>query len=98
GRAARLYHFVRAVQKSQHIQTHNRGRHHAKIRQRGIAAANTRYPKEDVAEFVSLGYLLHLRTRVGDGNETLAGVVLPNNLLQALEEILLVDIRLERAA
>ena len=47
----------------------NRGRDHAEIRERGIAAADAGHAEENVAEVVALRHFLHLRTRIGDGDE-----------------------------
>ena len=51
-----------------------------------------------MAEVVAFGDLLHLRPGVGDGDKAAAGFVGTDGLLHALEEILLVDVGLERAA
>ena len=80
------------------IETHDRRRNHAEIRERGVAAADARDAVEDVAEVVALGYLLHLRAGIGDGDEAAAGFFGAHSLLHALEEILLENIRLERGA
>ena len=55
-------------------------------------------PEEDVPEAVCFGDLLHLRAGIGDGDETLPCFGCADDLLHAFEEILLEDVRLERAA
>ena len=74
------------------------GGNHAEIRERGVASADRRQAVENVAEAVALGDLLHLRSGIGDGDEVAARLVRADGLLHALEEILLVDVGLERAA
>ncbi len=55
-------------------------------------------PEEDFAEVVALRHLLHLGTRVGNGDEMVARRVLADCLLHSLKKILLEDIWLQRAA
>ena len=50
-----------------------------------------------MAETVFFGDLLHLGAWVGDRDEAVARLVRAQNLLHAVEEILFVDVRLERA-
>ena len=54
--------------------------------------------EEDLAKAVRFGDFLHVRAGVGDGDETRSGFGGADGLLHALKEILLEDIRLERAA
>ena len=54
--------------------------------------------EKDMTEAARLGHLLHVRARIGDGDEVFPGLCRADNLLHALEEILLEDVRLERAA
>src|SRR5579872_817971 len=49
-------------------------------------------------EMIVLRYLLHLRPRIGNGDKVAACLRGPHNLFGSLKEILLEDIRLERAA
>ncbi len=51
-----------------------------------------------MAEVVVLRDVLHLRTRIGDGNEAISGFLLTNGFLHACEEILFIDVGFERAA
>jgi hypothetical protein len=51
-----------------------------------------------VSKAVALGELLQLRARVGDGDEAPAGFLDADELRQAVEEVLLEDVRLERGA
>ena len=60
-----------AARNCSQVEPHRRGRHHAEIRQHGVAAADRRVAVEDVAEVVALGDLLHVRAGVGDGDEML---------------------------
>ena len=55
-------------------------------------------PKKMWRKLVAFGDLLHLRAGIGDGDEAAAGLVGADRLLHALEEILLVNVGLERAA
>ena len=80
------------------IQAHHGGGHQAEIRQHRIAAADARQPKRDMAEVIALGDRLQLRPGIGDGNEVRSRPFVADRSLRALEEILLEDIRLERAA
>ena len=87
-----MHHLGGEFQEARDIDAHDRRRNHAEIRERGVAAADRRQAEEDVAEVVGLGDVLHLRPGVGDGDETVGSAA------RALEEILLEDVGLERAA
>ncbi len=54
--------------------------------------------EENVPKMIRLGDLLHLGARIGDGDKAAARFVGAHCLLYAIEEILLEDIGLERAA
>ena len=88
---------VRAEQPAD-IEPHRGRRHQAEIRQHRIAAADARNAERDVAEPIALGDRLQLRPGIGDGDEPRSRFVGADRSLRALEEILLQDIRLERAA
>ncbi len=96
--SAGLDHFLGAGQESAHVQTHERAGHHAKIRERGIAAADAGQAGENMAEVIGLGDLLHFRAGIGDGDEAAAGLVRADGLLHPFEEVLLENIGLERGA
>ena len=72
--------------------------HHAKIRERGITAANAGQAGENVAEVIGLGDLLHFRAGIGDGDKAAAGFVRADGLLRPFEKVLLENIGLERGA
>ena len=76
--------------KHRNVDAHARGRNHAEIGERRITPADTGQSEEDAPEFVLLGDLLHLRSRIRDGDEAASVAA------GALEEILLEDVRLER--
>ena len=86
------------VEKFRDVDSLNRAGNRAEIRKRRIAAADAGQAEENVAEAARLGHLLHVRAGVGDGDEVLPGLRRADHLLHALEEILLEDIRLKRAA
>src|SRR5438309_9740462 len=85
-------HLFRTVEKFGDIHTHDGSRHQAEVRERRITAADRGQSEEHVPEAVGFRHLLHLRTGISDGAE--AAAIAPG----ALEEVLLEDIRLERAA
>ena len=96
--ATRLDHLFDVLEEFCNIQPHDGGRNHAEIGNRGIAATDARHTHEDFAEFICFSDLLHLRARVGDGDEAVASFFFSYCSLHALEKILLVNIGLERAA
>ena len=53
---------------------------------------------KDVAKLICFRFFFELRSRIGDRNETAAGFLRPDRLLNAIEEILFEDVWLERAA
>ncbi len=78
------------------VEPHDRGRHHAEVRERRVTTADARHAKEDVTEAVRLGEFLKLGSRVGDGDELTTCPVHADSLLDQLEEVLLEDVGLER--
>ena len=80
------------------VESHRGGGHQAEIRQHRIAPADARNAKRDVAEPIAFGDLLQRRSGIGDGDEPRSRLVGADRPLRALEEILLQDIRFERAA
>ena len=94
--AARPHHRFRVFQKFHNIKAHNRRGHHAEIRKRGIPASNAGQAKENLAKLVRFGHLLHFRAWIGDRDEPVPNFLLAHLGFHALEEILLVNIRLER--
>ncbi len=98
GRRAGVHHFLGAIKKLRDVESLNRAGNHAEIRKRGIAPADARRAEENVAETIGFGHLLHMRAGIGDGDEVLPGFGGADGLLHAFEEILLENIRLERAA
>ena len=97
-RLAGLHHFLGALKKFAEIQPHDGGRDHAKVGKGRVASANAGNAEKDFAEVIALGHLLHLGAGIGDGDEVLAGFILADSLLHAIEEILLEDIWFQRAA
>jgi len=55
-------------------------------------------PGKNVTKLIGFRDLLHLDTGISNGNETIAGFFRSDLLCDPLEEILLVDVRLKRAA
>src|SRR5258708_40262336 len=86
------------LEKLRHIEAHHSGRNHAEIRERGITATDARDATENFPEFIALGDLLHLGAGIGDGNELTADSIGADFRFHALEEILLKNVRFERAA
>src|SRR5262249_47514855 len=68
------------------------------IRKCRVTSADARETCKDVAELVAFCDPLHLRSRVGYGDEATARFVWTDGLLHALEEVSFEDVRLERAA
>src|SRR6267142_1729266 len=97
-RLARLDHFMGALEKFAEIKSHNGGWDHAKVGESRVAPANAGKSEKDFAELITLCHLLHLGAGISDGNEMLAGFILADCLLHAIEEILLEDIWFQRAA
>ncbi len=63
---------ISAARSSKHfldVQPGYCARHHTEIRQRGITAADRGNAVADAAELIGLRDLLHLRARIGDGDE-----------------------------
>src|SRR5712692_10375662 len=98
GRFAGRHHFFRALQKLAGVDAHRGGGNHAEVRERRIASADGWQAIENVAEAIALGDQLHLRTRIGDRDEVAARLVGAHGLPYAFEEVLLVDVGLQRAA
>ena len=94
---ASLDHLLRAIEELFRIKSHRGGRDHAKVRQSRVSPTDRRKPVEDVTEAVALRNLLHFGSRIGDREEAVACLVCAQYLLHAFEEILLVDVRFERA-
>ena len=80
----------RQTSKHGNVDAHARCRNHSEIGERRITTADAGQTVEDAPELVLFGHLLHLRARIGDGDE--AAPVAAG----ALEEILLEDVRFER--
>ncbi len=95
--AARLNHLLGVLQESRQVQPHHGGGNHTEIGKSGVAATDARHTKKNLAEFIGLRHLLHLRARVGNGDEAVTSFLLAHVSLDLLEEILLVDIRFQRA-
>src|SRR4051812_32248500 len=80
------------------IKSHGGSRNDPEIRQGRVSAANCRVAIEDIAELVALSFLLQLGAGIGNRDETAAGFFLADGLLNALQEMLLENVRLERRA
>ena len=93
-----MRHLLGRAEELGHVEAHDRGRHHAEIAQRGVAAADAAAAEEHAAEVMGLGRVLHLGAGIGDGHEALAGLGRPHRHLHALEEVLAQGVRLQRAA
>ena len=98
GLAAGIDHFLRVFQKLWNIDTHHGTGHHAEIGKGGVASANARHAHEDFAEFIPLGDALHLRTRIGDGDEPVADFFFADFRFHAVEKVLLVDVWFQSAS
>ena len=98
GRTTRGDHFLRVFQEFLNVQAHDRGGNHAEVGNRGIAATDAWHTHEDPAELISFGDLLHLGARIRDSDEVIAGFFLAHFGLYTLEEVLFVDVGLERAS
>ena len=66
---------IGAIEKRDDVDAAQRRRHHAEIRERGVAAADVGHVDEDLAELVALRVALQLRVGVGDRDEVLAGAI-----------------------
>ena len=91
-------HFFGAVKKFADIDALNGGRNRSEIRERRIAPADARESEEDVTEPVAFGDLLHFRSRIGDGDEALAGLGGAHDIVYPFEEILLEDVGFQSAS
>ncbi len=96
-RSARVRHLLCPPEEPRHVEAHDRGRDHAEVGERRVAPADRWQAEEDLAEPVGLGDLLEPRARIGDRDESAARALRPDDLPGALEEVLLEDVRLERA-
>ncbi len=96
--AARRGHARGAREERVDVEADHRRGHESERRQRGIASADRRLAEEDVTEAVAFRDLLHLRAGIGDRDEVLSGVGRADRADHAFEEILLEDVRFERAA
>ena len=95
---ARHCHLRGPAQKVFHVESHDGARHHAEIRQRRIAATHRRHTEVDVPELGSLRDLVQLRARIGDRDEVAPRALLTHRPPDAIEEVVLEDVRLERGA
>ena len=86
------------TQKIGHVNAHDGRGHKPEIRKRGVAPADARDAVEDVTKAVDLRAPLQLRAGIGDSDETLAGFIVRDSLLHAIEEILLKDVWFQSAA
>ena len=91
-------HLIGTLQEFPYLQTHDRRRNDPEVRKRRIPAADARHAGENGPEFVAFGNRLHFRPGVGYGDEPAAGLRVANLRPHALKEILLEDIRLQRAS
>ncbi len=98
GCATRLDHLFGIFQEFCNIHPHHGGRYHPEVGERGIAATDARDAKKYLAKFVRFGDLLQLGSRIGDGDEAIAGFFFAHLGLHALEKVLLVNVGLERAS
>jgi hypothetical protein len=73
-------------------------RNHAEVGEGRVSSADAGETKEDFAEVIALGYLLHLGARIGNGDEMLACFVFADNLLHAVKEILFKNIWFQSAS
>src|SRR5712692_570408 len=93
-----MNHLLSATDQFAHVEAHHGGGHHPEIRERRVPPADAGKAMEDMSEVVRLGDFLQLRPWVGDGDETLAGLGGADGTLDALEEVLLEDVRLRGGA
>src|SRR5262249_44044526 len=94
--SAAMHHVFGLIQQALHIETHNRCRYHTKIRQHRITSTDTWPAEENPPEAVFRSRVLHVAAWIGHGHEVLAYCGLAHRSLDALEEILLKDVRLQR--
>ena len=94
---ASLHHLFGVFQKFQDVETHHSGGDHAEIRKGRVASPDARHAKKNLSEFVGFRHLLHLGGRVANCDETAADFLLAHLGLYTFEEILFVNIRLQRA-
>src|SRR5262245_31194948 len=94
--SAAMHHVFGLIQEALHIEAHNRCRYHTKIRQHRITSTNTWPAEENAPEAMFLRHLLHLRARISNSDEVLTYRSFTHRLLDALEEILLKDVWLQR--
>ena len=79
------------------VEAHHSGGDHAEIGKCGKPSSDARHAKKNLTEFVGFRHLLHLRARVGNRDEAVARFLFSHLGLDALKEILFVDIWLQRA-
>src|SRR5258708_4875267 len=75
-RLTELHHFDGALKKFAEIKSHDGGWDHAKVGEGRVASADAGQAKEDIAEVITLRYLLHFGAGIGNGNEVFARFVL----------------------
>ena len=78
-----------AIQQPVNMHSRQGRRHHAKIREGRIAAANVRLPRENAPEVLLLGQFFQRCPRIGNGHKILACLVAldrPDAFIKVLEE------------
>jgi len=78
--------------------THDGRGDQSEIGEYRVATADVRPAEKDAPKTVALGHLLHLRARIGDGDEVTAGFLRTHQSLDAVEEVLRENVRFERRA
>ena len=86
------------VEETRHIDAHHRRRNHAEVGERRVAPADALQSVENVPEAVALGHVLHVGSRIGNGDEAIAGFGGAQFLPGALEEVLLENVGFQGAA
>lgn len=81
-----------------HIDSHDRGRHHADIRERGVSTSDSRKPEEHMSEMLGFGDILQNGTWIRHHDEACCRLVLAKLLGNAILEVVFENVRLERGA
>ena len=76
-----MHHLLDMIQQARKVDPHDCRGNHAEVGERRIPTPNAGEPQEDASEAVTLSDLLHLRARVGDGDEAAARLIGPHRLL-----------------
>ena len=93
-----MHHHARRLFQRRDVDAGDGGRHQAERRQHRIAAADAGHAEEYLAKVLRLGRLLQRRAWIGDGDKMPAGFRFADRVGDALEKVILENIRLGRGA